>query len=216
MLKSLILPYQCEVLAGELDYRLNPFMPYQVVGSSLTREEFIALATKTPYKVTVMKQMYSIMKHHGFAMDSMESVASWIEECLVATILNGAKNPTLQIADENKTVFLTLSPGSITLHPEDFSDVVGVGNDRRNCFGIVTCPLYPEKFGRYSDNVTITLSRMKDFTALPSEQRRKIRHDCNSIYQAHGVRIENLEEDKQPDGVWIPEYVVNSLEASQH
>ena len=93
------------------------------------------------------------------------------------------------------------------MHPEDFTAVVGEGNDRRNCFGIVTCPLYPKDFGRYSEKITITLSRMKDFTALPSEQRRKIRYDCNRIYQAHGVWIQNLEEDKQPDGVWIPEYV---------
>ena len=126
---------------------------------------------------------------------------------MCSAILLGHRSPSLKIVDEGHNSLLSISPGSISVHPEDFEQYTGPGNDRRNCFGIVTNPFYPKSFGRYTDDIQIVMSRMKDFTVLSSEQRRKVREKCNSVYKAHGVKINDVEEDKQPDGVWIPEYV---------
>ncbi len=204
-LKAYIVPYQAEILGVEIDYRLNPFLPYQLVHH--TRESIQPLYEKTPYKFATANYLSKVVNGHGFELNKMEDITSWIEFTILQAMMEGAKSPGLMIEDENHITFLTIAPGSITLHPEEHEEITGPGNNNKNCFGIVLNPFYPKEFARYSENIQIVLSRMKDFFSISLEQRQKIRYKANLVYKEHGVKIKNLLEDQQPAGVWIPEYI---------
>lgn len=204
-LKTKILPYQIEILSCEIEYRLFPFLPYQM--SQVPLGEFEGIAKSMAYKFFTAYSFLKAMKSCGVEATGFEKVEEWITVIMHQVIDQGTRNPEITIIDEDKQKLLTIRLDCIGFHPEDYIEYVGEGNDRRNCFGIITCPLYPENFWRYSEDVMIVLSRMKDFTDLSSEQRRKIREKCNSIYLDGGVDIQDVLEDKQPSGLWIPEMI---------
>lgn len=204
-LKTKILPYQIEILSCEIEYRLFPFLPYQI--SQISTGELEEMAKSMAYKFFTAYNFSKAIKSCGIEVTGFEKVEEWITIIMHQVIEQGARNPEITIIDEYKQKLLTIRLDSIGFYPEDYIEYVGEGNDRRNCFGIVTCPLYPENFWRYSKDVIIVLSRMKDFTDLSSEQRRKIREKCNSIYLEAGVDIQDILEDKQPNGLWIPEMI---------
>ena len=200
-LKIQALPYQTEVLAAELDYRLDPFLPYQIRGKG--KEELEALFKQMRYKFAAAHLLSNSMHSFGVPAKSVIDIAAWIQSVMIYGLLNGL-GQMIRIKDDQGTVYLSISLGSATFHPEDYPQIMGEGNDCRNVFGIVTCPFYPESFGRYSKDIVIVMSRVKDFTELESKHRRNIRYKANSVHQQHGVVIKDLYEDKQPDGVWIP------------
>lgn len=203
-LRAHIVPYQSEIIAAELDYRLRPFMAYQMVGR--TKEELFPEFEKNTYKFITAHLLQQVMLSQGYQTEGISGLAEWIGTIMLTAMVNGVKSPQFYLDDESRKRYLTVSLGSVTLHPEDFEEITGPGKNNRNCFGIVTCPFYPQEFGRYHETIQIVMSRMGDFFILPSEQRRKIRQKCNGVYQQHGIVINNLEEDKQSDGLWIPEY----------
>ncbi len=204
-LQKRILSYQLEIVACEIEYRLYPFLPYQI--QSFGRENLKKLAADIPYKFFTAHYFAKVMDYHGVKMTSFEKLEEWICFVMLNIINSGIKNPQINILDETRQVLLTMRLDCIEFHPENFAEFTGEGNDRRNCFGIVTCPLYPKDFWRYSEDIVVVLSRMKDFTSLEIKDRKKIRQKCNSIYQQHGVPIENIFDDKQPNGLWIPEMI---------
>ncbi len=208
-LKVMILPYQAEILAGELEYRLDPFLPYQM--RKHTKEELKPVFKKELYKFATAHTLSELLKKLEFPLNNTADIASWVLSCMFGGVLEGKRNTHLFIADDEGNNLLTIAPGSIHFYPENYEEYTGPGKANRNCFGVVMSPFYPEAFGRYSDDIQIVMSRMKDFTALPSEQRRKIREKSNQIYRDHGVRIDDIEEDKQPEGVWIPDYVTTPV-----
>lgn len=204
-LKSNIFMYQMEIVACEVEYRLFPFLPYQIL--QFETQDFQRMANETQYKFFTAYYFAQAAASCEFTLKDFESLESWITFVMNMAIRNGAKIPSVDIKGHENETLLRISSDSIAFYPEDYVEYVGEGNDRRNCFGIVTCPLYPENFWRYSENVVIVLSRMKDFTNLSSEQRRKIREKCNSIYLDGGVDIQDILEDKQPSGLWIPDMI---------
>ncbi len=202
-LQSNIFPYQIEIVAVELEYRLHPFLPYQM--EAFTKEMLKPVFDAMPYKFATALFLNQSVKSCGMSITDLFQLENWLMMTMLIAQEKGAKNPTISIRDDEGAEYMIIRLDCIEFHPEKFPEIVGKGNDRRNCFGIVTCPLYPEAFGRYSEDVTVVMSRMKDFINLQSEDRRKIRYKFNSIYQNHGVKIEDLFEDKQPNGLWIPE-----------
>lgn len=204
-LKAEIVPYQAEILAAEIDYRLDPFMPYQI--TQYSKEVLQPIFEKTQYKFATANLVSKVIGGHGFSLKNMSDVAMWLQVMMLHAMMHGVKNPHFYFDDDKALRYLTIAPGSIIFHPEDYEEITGPGKNNRNCFGVVLNPFYPKEFGRYSETIQIVISRMSDFTSLPVEQRRKIRYKCNLVYQQHGVKIDNLEEDKQPEGVWIPEYI---------
>lgn len=204
-LKSKIFQYQIELIASEVEFRLFPFLPYQA--REFDSSELRNLANAMKYKFFTAYYFSLAMQSCGFGAISFEKVEEWISFVMSQEIQKGKENPQIMIQDELKQKLLTIRLDSIDFHPEEYVEFVGDGNDRRNCFGIVTCPLYPGDFWRHSHDVVIVLSRMKDFLNLTSEERRKIRSKCNSIYRNGGVEIEDVAEDKQSNGLWIPKMI---------
>lgn len=210
-LRIFIVPFQAEILAAELDYRLYPFLPYQRKMFE-DKEELRSIFEKEQYKFGGAHFLTKAVESCSMQVESVYDLKEWIITLTTYQLLRGVYNPSIHIDDGSGNVYLSINLGSVTFHPEDFESIVGEGNDCRNCFGIVTSPFYPKPFGRYSEDVTVVMSRMKDFTALSSEDRRKVRYKSNSVYANHGVKIDDLYEDKQPDGLWIPEYATQHSE----
>ncbi len=213
-LKDLLFQYQVEIVSTELSYRLNPFFVYQI--KQHTKEEMVAFYEKAKYKLVITQKIEELgidcFKH---SINEFKDLMTLVEVLLLTSKVKGAmNNPKVGIlyetTDGNASEIAEISLSSITLQPEWNKDYVDPKNNQ-NCFGIVTTPFYPKEFARYSDDITIVMSRMVDFFTVSSEQRKKIRHKVNSVYQAYGVPIIDLENDKQPDGLWIPEFTESKI-----
>lgn len=172
------------------------------------REDLRETFERQMYKFAAAHTLDLATKSFSVPIDGPADLASWIGVVMLASITHNTVGTSIYISDEKGITHLTISSGSIQVHAEDYAEVVGEDGLYRNCFGIVTCPLYPEPFGRYSNDVCVVMSRMKDFTNMSSVDRRKVRRACNMVYRDHGVVITDLEEDKQPEGLWIPQYSI--------
>jgi hypothetical protein len=202
-LKPIILPYQTEMLAAEMDYRLRPFLPYQM--TKVDQEEAMGIFQKTPYKLLAASELINIMNKFGVNPDGPTDTAAWLEKIMKEHMEKGVKNPMFKIFGTydqqiSAVEVMEISVGGIVL-PSDREE----GQNNQNCFSLVKTPFYPKEFGRYSTNVELVMSREIDFKSLPMDKRRKIRHDSNSVLQKHGIEIIDLENDRQGGGLWIPE-----------
>jgi len=207
MLREAIVPYQAELIAGELEYRLNPFLSHQWKGR--TQEEVLKFATLLPVQFAASVGLMDALRFGGVPQPKgLTELATWFEVMLGETMKTSLHTPQLKMFAEDdageKHTVLTISPSSVVVHAErrHLNDPAS----NKNCFGVVKGPFYPKAFGRYSEDVEIVVSREADFGALSSETRRMIRHRSNEVLQAHGVHIPDLDETKQETGVWVPEY----------
>lgn len=73
-------------------------------------------------------------------------------------------------------------------------------------FGFFTTPFYPESFWRYSNDINLVMTRVRDLNNLPDRVIRKIILSSNTILKENWVDIKNVETDTHSPGLWIPEY----------
>ncbi len=213
-LEDLLFQYQIEIVSTELSYRLNPFFVYQM--KQYAKEEIIAFYKNAKYKLVIAQKIEELgIDCFNHSINNFKDLMTLVQVMILMPKMEAAiRNPKIGIlyetTDGNASEIAEISLSSITLQPEWNTDYVDPKNNQ-NCFGIVTTPFYPKEFARYSADITIVMSRMVDFFTVSSEQRKKIRHKVNSVYQAYGVPIIDLENDKQPDGLWIPEFTENNI-----
>lgn len=197
-LKMIILPYQTEVIAAELDYRLYPFLSYHL--GTVSNFDHTKVLNKDTYLFDAARIL-----NQGARFTNVFHIANWLYELISTTIIEGgARNPTFKIRDSAKDIdLITISPGYMMIH---YEQVAFTDFRNKNCFSLVKTPFYPQALGRYSENVEIVLSREHDFTSLSKEVRQKIREASNKVLRKSGIPINNLKEDKpEGEGLWIPE-----------
>lgn len=200
-LKLKIVPYQCALLAAELDYRLDPFLPYQAFDgrkASGPEDGFMRLTIAQ----ALTKAMLST---GGAAPASARDIAAWLRSAMLPRLRRGEKSPLLVIQDTlgKPTPVLRINLGNVAV-PHTYIDRLTDPDLNRNLFGLVKCPFYPEGFGRFSRDVEIVLSREAHFISVPMDARRQIRRSSNQVLRHAGVAIADLAEDKQNLGLWVP------------
>jgi hypothetical protein len=206
-LKKALLPYQSEVHAALLDYRLRPLLAYDLHNPA--SQLFTESAKADKKRLAAASVLLAKVKELGIRTPkNMLEQAMWIETHFRLWMHRGLDNPgeNMELKVGNQTFnILTMEPASIRFHLDrEFPDDP---KTNKNCFSIVKCPLYPREFGRFSEDVEIVISREADFAPLNHEFRKRIRVRSNTVLRAHGVHIRSLEDDIQPIGLWIPEFV---------
>ena len=203
-LKMGILPYQAELLAAEIDFRIRPLISYHL--TTEWAHSFVEEAKSDTKKIAAATVLLGKLKELGIQRPmSIIDQAMWIETLFRVEMHKGLANPTedMSVTVTDKPVpVIRLQPSSVMFyldreHPKDRAT-------NKNCFSIVKCPFYPIGFGRYSEEVEIVVSREADFANLADELRKTIRVRANTVLRKHGVQIGNLESDVQPLGLWIP------------
>lgn len=204
-LKFAILPYQCEIMAAELEYRLLPFLPFQI--QKVQKEDLRVLFEKEPFRLACAHLLSVFIKQSiGKAPESVSEITACLEKFMKSGLAKGLKNPILKISDQddqnNQIQLMDVSLGEIIIYGERSK-----ATQNRNCFAIVKNPFYPKEFGRYSERVEIFMTRELDFVSLSSEVRKKIRSTSNKVLMQHGIAIKDPEDDKpEGGGLWIPKY----------
>lgn len=204
-LHAALVPYQAELVAAELDYRLDPLLPYQVVRSD--KAKVMLAVTTNQSKALAAAAFMQVIGEMKFPMPkTMGELSVLLEVIFQQYMKKGQKNPTIHfLADApngTQIPVLSIIPAGIILHFDRKHLADRASN--KNCFAIVKCPFYPRGFGRWSEQVEIVYSREADFAGIDGAKRKEIRADANWILQQHGVAIESLEDDKQNIGLWIP------------
>ncbi len=208
-LKPLLLPYQTEIVAGEMDYRLAPMLPYQL--REIDREAFLKMLPSMQYgqkaRLQIALELAGIARGLDIDLNSVSDLSNWMFVVFSGLILEGAENPNFTIMFETDTkeiVSLALISSGNSIFITDRYPSVTDASSNKNCFTVVKTPFYPKGFGRYSENVELVLTREAHFASVPLESRQKIRAASNTVLKQGGVVISDVFEDKQPDGLWIP------------
>ncbi len=205
-LQPLILPYQSEIVAGELDYRLEPLLPYQLNRfNQETFNEFLQVLIKEDSsRLHIGGVMMQVFANIGFKPKAVNDLSDWILKIMQGLFANGAKSPHFDLLanDEhnNSVTIASISPGNATFLT-DRGPTVTDKSKNKNCFTVVKTPFYPKDFARYSEQLEIFLTREADFASVPVSTRQRIRLQNNSVLQAHGVDISDLKNDQQQDGL---------------
>lgn len=209
-LKHKILPYQTEAVAADLDLRLHPFWPYQLVrfDKNAIRNRLRMRLGKDETNILIVQELCLMMAAKGRFPCSSADIADWLEsEHLIARDQVGGLNSMIRVSltdiNGKRHPMLNITPHTAIFETDRDHPTDPVKN--RNCFGIVRSPFYPESFGRYSPNIEMVYTREADFTHLPEAVRRKITSDSNRMIQEEGIPIGDLETDKQGGGVWAHE-----------
>jgi len=210
-LADYLLPIQCEIVAGECEVRLAPFLPYQF--GKVTKEESDAALDKRRHALWIAYALAEAFEstEERFPADA-DDLATWIQRRVEDNRKAGLYSPHIGIvgpiestlATAPKFHLLTLTIHGVTFPHERLSPENATKN--QNTFSVVKAPFYPKKFGRYSEMVEVVVTREAHFAALPPDVRKKIRIRSNETLRRSGVRVKDLAEDKQELGVWIPEY----------
>ncbi|MDB5238663.1 MAG: hypothetical protein JWM46_933 [Candidatus Kaiserbacteria bacterium] len=203
-LRYLLLPFQADMIAADLDTRLRPFIPYQ--HTNWAREWGTGIVKSDHARFVQTLALMNFLKKTGLPMPrSIAEQANWIEGLFIASKKHLIPDVHLKItgeaADKSEVHMMSIRSGGLTL----LSDYAGPDHPERNrtCFSIVKTPYYPNTFPRYSENVEIVVSREADFVALPKPLRKRIRTQSNEMYLAHGIEITDLENFKPPIGLWV-------------
>ena len=193
-LKFLVLPYQCEVLATEIDLRLYPFLYHQMRNTTDEEQRFFYKNHRERF--IIGSKFTEAMVEDCVAQNVLE-LSEYLHYILSSVFMQG--HQSLMLGD-----LMHIGAGGILLPHELENPDDPIKN--KNMFGIVTCPFYPKEFGRYSKDIRIFITRHADFASMNKNARREIRHHSNSILENAGIDIKDLFEDKQPDGLWLPEF----------
>jgi hypothetical protein len=202
-LKVALIPFQAELAAIEIEQRLGTdlvYYPEQINGHILN-----SLFKEDPSRALTAIAFHQMVRELKVPHPrSAAELSILIQTIFQRMYSKGLKNPKILLLSDTargkKFVAGHISLGGFTSELDR-----GSKETDKNLFSIVRCPLYPKSFGRYNDNLQIVLSREADFTTLPTDVRRKIRSSSNSILARHGIKILDQAEDKQPDGLWIPD-----------
>ncbi len=198
--KKIVIPYQVELLRAEVEYRLHPFLPYQI--RSVPEEDARTAFDKRKDLFCIADCLVTSAKEQGIQIGSSEELREFMALLFCHLIAVDKVDVTLELKHPQFGPLFSFSFGGVFFIPERVEMTNPSFN--KNCFSIVKSPFLPEEFGRYSKRIEIVLSREAHFTAVDAEVRRKIRYQSNAVLKAGGVKIEDLSEDKQPLGLWIP------------
>lgn len=201
-----LVPYQAELVAAEMDYRLDPLLPYQVQRSDKAKIMFAVTTNRD--KAAAAASFLQMLSEMGIPPPKNVSELSVLLETLFMTLMErGTKNPTIMLfmaGPAGEQIFtLSITPAGVISHLER-RDVANAAVNK-NCIALVKCPFYPRAFARWSEDVEIYYSREADFTGVSPDARKRIRAHSNWVLQQHGVPIAELEGDKQPIGLWVPD-----------
>lgn len=201
-LKVALIPFQAELAAIEFEMHIGADLVYNL---DAQKDKIDELVKQRPIQTVTALTFQKML--HDYKIPPPKNAAELsivIQTLLQSMVARGFKNPKFVFMGKKlngqKFPLGYFSCGGY------ISELIRDSKESdTNLFSIVRCPLYPKTFGRYSEDLQIVLSREADFTSLPTEVRRKIRFDSNAELQRHGVKINELTEDKQPDGLWIPD-----------
>jgi hypothetical protein len=204
-LKVLMLPYQAEILAADIDMRLFPYLPYQSKENRLSRKTD-APDQEFARSVTASALMQRMTQEVDWPfLDGVVHLSEWIR-CVLEELRNKAP-PVIGfvvVYEPQSGIWhpmMHVEPGSVA-----FSEEIDGECRHKNVLSVVKSPLYPKGTGRYSDTVEVFLNRIADVDALTDEQKCRIRRDANLAYQAAGIVIPDLDTTSQCFGVWVPQY----------
>lgn len=227
-LKRELLPYATELSAASIEYELFPFLSYQMLQyaatlrwkgkdpiSALQQLEFL----KPEWNIVAEAVDASVSALLRRPIESQENLRTFIREAYSEILEHDiSMNPTVTIHDRNpesplgnvpdKSVLRFQYAGSMEYLLFWKSEWLIRQNREHDAhtFTIVTTPYYEEEWGRYSEEVTLVMTRMKDFLRIPEMARKRIRWDSNTVLQASGIPIMNLQQDMQPGWLRIPEH----------
>lgn len=210
-LKRLIVPFGSEIVATELTFRLAPFLPYQLASSVQEHEE--ALSAYDVMRASAAMALIETMVACSEPLPSGPAdIARWFEGQVLDAMDAGVPAPCMEIYGPIPVQLAglpSLLKLSCTAIDMPFETIWGSLDQslNRNLFPIVQCPFYPNAFGRYAPDVRIVLTRKRDIASLPPTVVHSIRSSANRVHRTHGILIEDLKEDRQPSGLWIPTYV---------
>lgn len=211
-LKPLLVPFQSEILAAELELRLSPFLPHQI--GICTSLEQARANTEDPMRLWIASGLVHTIVNRGHKMpQGIGDLATWLEAEFVKASASGQKNPSLKVfaaydnLDQSKPTYhvLTIALGHLSFEMDRAFNLPDP-KFNRNTFSIVKCPFYPKEFGRYSEGVEIVVTRKADVVALSDAAVQAIRKSSNEVYRRHGVKIQDLGADQQQTGLWIPQF----------
>ncbi|MBY0539195.1 hypothetical protein K2P56_02020 [Patescibacteria group bacterium] len=207
-LKDLMIPYQADILTGELEFRLGSFMPYNF--ARLKPEQRAAMIDEMTGEnagsLLTGKSLAASMEESGTSFPREAThVAEWIEKSIRTFKKAGAKSPQIMlvhpISPTEIVPLVKLTAGSAIFYADRRPEVLKTRGNR-NSFGIVRSPFFPEAFGRYSPSVDVVITKEADFVRLHMQTRKQIRFHSNSVLKEHGIAIGDLFTDLQQDGVW--------------
>ncbi len=195
-----ILPYQCVVVAAEVDYRLRPFLKYQVTPElvrSISEEQM-------PYACMALG-FIDLMGRTGGVCNSMNHIARWLFDKVGRPSLENKQSLTLMVsAPRFDTPPLSISSYALSILFEQRPEWVSDPSRNENLFSLVRCPFYPTTFPRFSERVIITLTREAHFATIRTERRDEIRRKANTPLLQAGVAMNDVRSFKLPPGLWIP------------
>lgn len=209
-----LIPFQCEMVALDMEFLLNPCLPYQL-------DKGVALKLKGPsypnsqlFAASAFAEAYA-SENGGNPPHSAMEIADWLTRCMQEAHARGVKRPTTYINGPTSmrvgksmlrltdVQLLEIHLSHVVLYWERLGDT-GDPLMNRNLFSIVTTPFYLKRMGRYSDDIEIVYTREADFNALSQPQRTAIRRAANIALQEEGIRIKDVNTDNQNSGLWIP------------
>jgi hypothetical protein len=210
-LREAIIPYQAEMITIELETLLYPFLPYQIGAAG--KEVMQTVAQQYPEKLKATIALLQAFDSLGFGVRQRENLITWFT-VLFKKMLEHKDGPQTFVIREFRNNAADFGMPLLEIHPE-FVVLTAHrdkhSSDRRenqNLISVVKSPFYPQQFGRYADTVEIWLNRESDFFSLSTPTRKNIRRASNTVLKAGGISIDDVEEDKQKLGVWVPEFIV--------
>lgn len=192
-LKPVILPYQAEIIAADLDDQCFPYLSHQDEARRALEEMNIRL----PFD---KKPADALRRYFG-----RRAPKTLAELSVLLQKLFEANEGTVFEVREPKL----FGKGKLLIH-FDRSTLSVAGELPKSTFEIVKSPFYPKEFGRYSERVEIVLTRHLDVARLSDEVRFRIRRQANAVHATHGAPIKNMDV-QQPAGLWIPEELYKVL-----
>jgi hypothetical protein len=206
-LRPQLVMYQAAILVAELDYRLFPFLPYQFANQSSNTALHAyteGMIQRHPEKMEICNILIDTMKAHKFKYPTKyQDIVDWVTYHLNKGIREDNDDKTLILGFKNDPK-LFISTSGISFGFEEIFKIDSKLN--QNSFHIVRTPIYMKSFGRFAHSVEIVVTRQADFSKLALEDRYKIRKLSNTILKVSGVRIKDIEKEKQPGGLWEPLY----------
>ncbi|HVU75216.1 MAG TPA: hypothetical protein VHD38_00020 [Candidatus Paceibacterota bacterium] len=192
-LKPVILPYQAEIIAADLDDQCFPFLPHQ----DEARTALEGLGLTLPFdKKPAQALRKKFGRHEPKTIAQLSALLQQLFEKNDGTVIE-VREPRW------------FGKGKLLMH-FDRSSLFIDGEVAKSTFEIVKTPFYPKEFGRYSERVEIVLTRHLDVARLSDEVRRRIRRQANEVHAKHGAPIADLDV-QQPAGLWLPDEFYTSL-----
>ncbi len=182
-LRDVLMLYQAEIIAADLDDVLFPYLPHQKQARDLLEDHGLGLSVFDEAPALLLRERFG-----ANVPETIGALAEWIlNECRKHHVV------VLDSAEGAASVQFLIS--MLLVHGKS-------GELLKSMMSVVLCPLYPKGTGRFSERVEIVLTRQTDAAALPQAVRDRIRDQANASYLSQGLPAGFREV--QPPGLWIP------------